>query len=208
MPEQIYWSLWMQICKMIHLIFQTCSSSSSTLMSSVVGEKIDRIPIYLEPFPPRLPSLISRLSNVYLHDYGCTLRIYRKEFIQDIPLYGEMHRFIPIYVTWAGARLIEVPVKHHPRTRGVSKYGLWRPQGPPRFNHPQIPSRLLCHAYLFLWLAWNYLFPGGAGFDLLRNCTLGAGDSSGARWFLNHPWSDHRRFGFGGKLHSASLQRY
>lgn len=78
-------------------------------------------------FPSKIANwLISRLSNVYLHDYGCTLRIYRKEFIQDIPLYGEMHRFIPIYVTWAGARLIEVPVKHHPRTRGVSKYGLWR----------------------------------------------------------------------------------
>ena len=49
-----------------------------------------------------------------------------KEFIKDIPLYGEMHRFIPIYVTLAGARLVEVPVKHHPRTRGESKYGLWR----------------------------------------------------------------------------------
>ncbi|MDG1483089.1 MAG: glycosyltransferase family 2 protein [Myxococcota bacterium] len=70
--------------------------------------------------------LISRLSNVPLHDYGCTLRVYKREFIKDIPLYGEMHRFIPIYVTWAGARLTEVPVRHHPRTQGVSKYGLWR----------------------------------------------------------------------------------
>jgi glycosyltransferase involved in cell wall biosynthesis len=70
--------------------------------------------------------LISRLSNVYLHDYGCTLRIYKREYIADIPLYGEMHRFIPIYVTWAGARIIEVPVTHHPRTKGYSKYGLWR----------------------------------------------------------------------------------
>ena len=70
--------------------------------------------------------LISKLSNVHLHDYGCTLRVYKKEFIQDIPLYGEMHRFIPIYVTWAGAKLLEVPVAHHPRTKGISKYGLLR----------------------------------------------------------------------------------
>jgi glycosyltransferase involved in cell wall biosynthesis len=78
-------------------------------------------------FPSRVAnSLISWLSNVYLHDYGCTLRVYKREYIQGIPLYGEMHRFIPIYVTWAGARILEVPVKHHPRTRGYSKYGLGR----------------------------------------------------------------------------------
>jgi glycosyltransferase involved in cell wall biosynthesis len=71
-------------------------------------------------------TLISKLSNVPLHDYGCTLRVYRREFLEQIPLYGEMHRFIPIYVTWAGARLLEVPVRHHPRTRGESKYGLSR----------------------------------------------------------------------------------
>jgi len=70
--------------------------------------------------------LISRLSNVYLHDYGCTLRAYKREYIETISLYGEMHRFIPIYVTWAGARIKEVPVRHHLRTRGVSKYGLGR----------------------------------------------------------------------------------
>lgn len=79
----------------------------------------------------KLPSilanrLISRVSKVPLHDYGCTLKVYRREFLQDIPLYGQMHRFIPIYVTWAGARLVEVPVRHHPRTRGTSKYGLGR----------------------------------------------------------------------------------
>lgn len=70
--------------------------------------------------------IISMASKVRLHDYGCTLRIYRRAFLEDIPLYGEMHRFIPIYVTWAGARLVEMPVHHHPRTRGVSKYGLSR----------------------------------------------------------------------------------
>lgn len=78
-------------------------------------------------FPSRVANgLISWLSNVYLHDYGCTLRVYKREYIQGIPLYGEMHRFIPIYVTWAGARILEVPVRHHPRTAGYSKYGLGR----------------------------------------------------------------------------------
>ncbi len=77
--------------------------------------------------PSRIANaLISHLSKVHLHDYGCTLRVYRREYIQDIPLYGEMHRFIPIYVTWAGARLVEMEVRHHPRTRGQSKYGLGR----------------------------------------------------------------------------------
>jgi dolichol-phosphate mannosyltransferase len=71
-------------------------------------------------------ALISRLSNVPLHDYGCTLRAYKAKYVEDIPLYGEMHRFIPIYVTWAGATITEVPVRHHPRTRGTSKYGLAR----------------------------------------------------------------------------------
>ena len=71
-------------------------------------------------------ALISRLSNVRVHDYGCTLRAYKAEFVREVPLYGEMHRFLPIYVTWAGARLKEVPVRHHPRTRGESKYGLGR----------------------------------------------------------------------------------
>ena len=78
-------------------------------------------------FPSRVANaLISKLSKVPLHDYGCTLRAYRAEFIRDVPLYGEMHRFIPIYVTWAGARLTEVPVRHHPRKHGESKYGLSR----------------------------------------------------------------------------------
>ena len=83
--------------------------------------------LYTRTLPSRVANgLISWLSNVHLHDYGCTLRVYRREYIRGIPLYGEMHRFIPIYVTWAGARIIEVPVRHHPRTRGVSKYGLGR----------------------------------------------------------------------------------
>jgi len=81
----------------------------------------------LRKFPSKLANwLISRTTGVVLHDYGCTLKVYRREYVEDIPLYGEMHRFIPIYVTWAGARMAEVPVNHRPRTKGYSKYGLSR----------------------------------------------------------------------------------
>ena len=83
--------------------------------------------LFHRTLPSRIANaLISRLSKVHLHDYGCTLRVYRREFVVDLPLYGEMHRFIPIYVTWAGARVVEVPVRHHPRVAGRSKYGLNR----------------------------------------------------------------------------------
>jgi dolichol-phosphate mannosyltransferase len=94
----------------------------------VCGWRKDRKDAWLtRTFPSKVANaLISRLSKVPLHDYGCTLRAYRREYIVDIPLYGEMHRFIPIYVTWAGARLLEVPVRHHPRVRGKTKYGLMR----------------------------------------------------------------------------------
>lgn len=70
--------------------------------------------------------LISATTGVRLHDFGCSLKAYRREVIQSIRLYGEMHRFIPIYASWQGARVTEVPVNHHPRTAGVSKYGLER----------------------------------------------------------------------------------
>jgi dolichol-phosphate mannosyltransferase len=71
-------------------------------------------------------SLISRISGVPLSDYGCTLKVYRKEVIKGVRLYGEMHRFIPIYAAWQGAKVAELPVRHHPRQFGQSKYGLER----------------------------------------------------------------------------------
>jgi glycosyltransferase involved in cell wall biosynthesis len=70
--------------------------------------------------------LISVISGVPLHDYGCTLKAYRRDVIQGLRLYGEMHRFIPIYAKWMGARVTEIPVRHHPRLRGKSNYGLER----------------------------------------------------------------------------------
>jgi glycosyltransferase involved in cell wall biosynthesis len=70
--------------------------------------------------------LISRLLRVRLHDFGCTLKAYRRDVVEDVRLYGEMHRFIPIYAAWEGARVAEIPVAHHPRRFGRSKYGLGR----------------------------------------------------------------------------------
>jgi dolichol-phosphate mannosyltransferase len=70
--------------------------------------------------------LISWIGGVPLHDYGCSLKAYRRESLEDVRLYGEMHRFIPIYAAWAGARVTEIPVEHHARTMGKSKYGLSR----------------------------------------------------------------------------------
>ncbi|HKT19048.1 MAG TPA: glycosyltransferase family 2 protein [Stellaceae bacterium] len=70
--------------------------------------------------------VISRISGVHLNDYGCTLKAYRAQVVRGTRLYGEMHRFIPIYASWMGAKVIEVPVSHHPRRAGTSKYGLER----------------------------------------------------------------------------------
>ncbi len=70
--------------------------------------------------------LISSVTGVHLHDYGCTLKAYRREVITGFKLYGEMHRFIPVYANTVGAKIIEVPVRHHPRKFGKAKYGLER----------------------------------------------------------------------------------
>lgn len=79
----------------------------------------------------RLPSrvanwLIGRITGVKIHDYGCTLKAYRREVIQGIPIYGELHRFIPVLTDLRGARITEIPVRHHPRRFGKSKYGISR----------------------------------------------------------------------------------
>ena len=82
-------------------------------------------------FTRKIPSMIANriiswIGGVPLHDYGCSLKAYRRESLADVHLYGEMHRFIPIYASWTGARVTEIPVEHHPRVMGKSKYGLSR----------------------------------------------------------------------------------
>ncbi len=79
----------------------------------------------------KLPSwvanwLISSVFGVALHDYGCSLKAYSARFLKSISFYGEMHRFVPALIAWQGGKVSEIPVKHHARTRGVSKYGLGR----------------------------------------------------------------------------------
>ena len=77
--------------------------------------------------PSRIANwLISTITGVHLHDYGCSLKAYRREIIRDVRLYGEMHRFLPALCYWAGARISEIEVTHHPRKFGRSKYGLSR----------------------------------------------------------------------------------
>ena len=79
----------------------------------------------------KLPSmianrLISKIAGVPLHDYGCTLKAYKSEIIKDIRLYGQMHRFIPVFCHWEGAKITEVPVNYQPRIHGKSNYGFSR----------------------------------------------------------------------------------
>jgi glycosyltransferase involved in cell wall biosynthesis len=77
--------------------------------------------------PSRIANvLISRISGVHLHDYGCSLKAYRRDVVKGVKLYGEMHRFIPIYASWEGGKVAEVPVSHHARVHGNSNYGVDR----------------------------------------------------------------------------------
>jgi glycosyltransferase involved in cell wall biosynthesis len=94
----------------------------------VSGWRRDRKDSVLQrTLPSRVANfLISWISGVRLHDYGCSLKAYRRDVVKDVKLYGEMHRFIPIYASWEGGRVTEVPVTHHPRVHGESKYGVDR----------------------------------------------------------------------------------
>jgi len=94
----------------------------------VSGWRKDRKDRFLDR---RLPSIlanriISRITGVGIHDFGCTLKAYRKEVIQNVHLYGEMHRFIPAFAFWVGGRVVEVEVNHRARQFGTSKYGIAR----------------------------------------------------------------------------------
>ena len=84
-------------------------------------------PFLTRRFPSIIANkIISWIGGVSLHDYGCTLKAYRRDILKNIRLYGEMHRFIPIYAQWIGARVAEIPVRHSPRGSGSSKYGMSR----------------------------------------------------------------------------------
>ncbi|MBP7460283.1 MAG: glycosyltransferase family 2 protein [Candidatus Delongbacteria bacterium] len=84
-----------------------------------------------DPLGKTLPSrlfnwVVSRMSGIRIHDFNCGLKIYRREVIQNFPVYGEMHRYLPVLAFWQGFRIGEIPVQHHARRFGTSKYGVSR----------------------------------------------------------------------------------
>jgi glycosyltransferase involved in cell wall biosynthesis len=94
----------------------------------VSGWRKDRKdPFFTRRFPSMIANkIISFIGGVRLHDYGCMLKAYKRDILKNIRLYGEMHRFIPLYAHWIGARVSEIPVNHFPRRSGSSKYGMNR----------------------------------------------------------------------------------
>ena len=82
---------------------------------------------FLRKIPSRVANaLIRRMTGVYIKDYGCTLKVFKREIAEELNLYGELHRFIPVLAKLQGARITQVDVKHHPRQYGKSKYGINR----------------------------------------------------------------------------------
>ena len=117
-----------------------------------------------DTFSRRLPSriangLIAKVTGVGLHDYGCTLKAYRRDVITGFRLYGEMHRFIPVYARMVGANIVEVKVNHHPRRFGKAKYGLGRTL--------KVILDLLTVKYLLSYSAKPIYLFGGVGFGLM-----------------------------------------
>jgi glycosyltransferase involved in cell wall biosynthesis len=142
----------------------------------------------------RLPSIIAnriiaRTTWTRIHDFGCTLKAYRREVLEDIKIYGEMHRFLPAICKWHGARVTERIVNHRPRLRGTSKYGLRRTMKvmldlvtvkflgdyltKPIYFFAKIGTLLMLGALLSLGIAiaqkFGYLYPGAEGLSLNRN---------------------------------------
>jgi glycosyltransferase involved in cell wall biosynthesis len=131
----------------------------------VSGWRRDRQDGFARRLPSRIANwLIGRVTGVRLHDYGCTLKAYRADVVAETRLYGEMHRFLPALAYMAGARITEVPVSHHARTSGRSKYGIGRTF--------KVLLDLLTVKFLSVWSTKpSYVF-GGSGSVL---CIIGTG---------------------------------
>jgi glycosyltransferase involved in cell wall biosynthesis len=129
----------------------------------VSGWRKDRQDSAVRRLPSRIANwLIGRVTGVRLHDYGCTLKAYRADVVAETQLYGEMHRFLPALAAQAGARIAEIPVRHHPRVSGRSKYGLRRTF--------KVLLDLLTVKFLSISTKPSYVF-GGSGAIL---CFLGS----------------------------------
>ncbi len=123
----------------------------------VAGWRKDRKDNLLRRLPSQIANrLISLITGVRLHDYGCTMKAYRRDVIKDVRFYGEMHRFMPVYVSWHGARITEMVAHHRPRTRGTSKYGISRTF--------RVILDLLTVKFLMSYLTRPMHFFGWAGF--------------------------------------------
>ena len=129
-------------------------------------ERVDNF--MLRRFPSRCANwLMARLSGVDIHDFGTTFKAYRREVIQSIPLYGEMHRFIPALASWYGATICEIPIHNVNRERGLSHYGIGRTMG--------VFFDLLTIRFLLKYMSRPLHFFGSLGsLSFLGGCLLSA----------------------------------
>jgi len=128
--------------------------------------------------PSRIANgLISWITGVHLHDYGCTLKLYRSVYLKSVRLYGEMHRFIPAFAGFLGARIVEVPVNHRPRTQGASKYGLGRTF--------KVVLDLITVKFMDAYMAKPIYLFGGSGL------AMGGAGILMAAYTLYHKFHDH-----------------
>jgi len=108
----------------IPMLLETMREGNYDIVS---GWRVDRQDSLSRTLPSRLANwLISRVTGVTLHDYGCSLKAYKSEVTKNVRLYGELHRFVPALASWMGITYAEVPVRHHPREYGRSKYNITR----------------------------------------------------------------------------------
>jgi glycosyltransferase involved in cell wall biosynthesis len=109
----------------IPLLLETLETTGSDIVSGWRQKRVDNF--ILRRLPSRVANwMMARLSGVDIHDFGTTFKVYRRETIKDIPLYGEMHRFIPALAAWNGAKIVEVPIRNIVRPGGKSHYGISR----------------------------------------------------------------------------------
>lgn len=106
-------------------MLKIAESQNLDLLAGVRQKRQDGM--FLRKIPSKIANwMIRRASGVYLHDYGCTLKVFRADLAKSLGLYGELHRFIPVLADLEGARMAETPVRHHARQHGKSKYGINR----------------------------------------------------------------------------------
>lgn len=121
--------------------------------------------------------IIGLMTGVKIHDYGCSIKAYKREAIQGVDLYGEMHRFIPAYIAWGGGLVTEIPVNHRPRLRGETKYGLSRTF--------RVILDIILIKFLFKYMNRPMHFFGGLGFMALALGFLSGLAAIGLRLFID-----------------------